>query len=283
MKTSQKGTLFVVASAVLYSIGGLFIKLIPWNGIAINGARAMVALVVIGAYLAITHHRIYLNRWIFLGSLAVCGTNLLFCMANKLTTAANAIVLQFTAPVFVILITLLLYKKKPTKLELITCVTVFVGILFFFFDSLSSGGNLGNMIALVSGVAYAGVFFLNNMLGKDSILAVFWGYVISVCIGIPFVLMEQDFSQSTLTGIVILGIFQTAFAFLFLIIGLRTTPPVTACLVAGIEPVLNPILVAVFYHETIGAMALVGAVIVVLSVLGYNIVLSRESISSKPL
>ncbi len=263
-------------SAVLYSLGGLFIKLIPWNGVAINGMRATIALVVITGYLLLTRHRIYLNRWIFLGAMAVGGTNLLFCIANKLTTAANAIVLQFTAPVFVILIGLLVLKKKPTKLELGTCFAVFCGILFFFMDSLSAQGMLGNWIAIASGVSYAGVFFLNKLLGKDSLLAVFWGSVFSVIVGIPFVIQETDFSATTVGSLVILGLFQMGLGFVCLMIGLQTTPPVTACLVAGIEPVLNPILVAVFYHETIGALSMIGAVIVVGSVLGYKIILSRK-------
>lgn len=276
MQEKSKGTFFVCLSAILYSLGGLFIKLIPWGGVAINGARAAIALIVITIYLVVSHQRIYLNRWVVLGSMAVGGANLLFCVANKLTTAANAIVLQFTAPVFVILIGLLVLKKRPTKLELTTCVIVFFGILFFFFDSLSAEGTLGNFIAILSGVSYAGVFFLNKLLGEDSILAVFWGSVFGLIVGIPFIAQETVFTSSILSSFVVLGVFQMGLGFVFLMIGLRNTSPVTACLVAGIEPVLNPILVAVFYHETIGAMSFVGAVIVVGSVLGYNVILSRQ-------
>ena len=98
----RTGVLFVFIAAVLYSIGGLCIKVIPWSGIAINGGRTAIALVVIGAFLAATKHPPRLNRWIFLGAVCVFGTNLLYAVANKLTTAANTIVLQFTAPIFVI-------------------------------------------------------------------------------------------------------------------------------------------------------------------------------------
>ena len=115
------GTLFVFLAALLYSIGGLCIKVIPWSGMSINGGRTAIALVVLGVYLAVIRHRPRFNRWVFLGSLCIFGTNTLFSLANKLTTAANTIVLQFTAPVFVILFSALFWKKKPQKLDLAAC------------------------------------------------------------------------------------------------------------------------------------------------------------------
>lgn len=93
MNEKQRGTLFVFLAAVLYSIGGLCIKVIPWSGIAVNGGRTAIALAVIGVYLIIVKHPLRFNRWIFVGALSVFSTNLLFSVANKLTTAANAIVL----------------------------------------------------------------------------------------------------------------------------------------------------------------------------------------------
>lgn len=276
MNKEKNGTLYVVLTALLYSLGGLCIKVIPWNALAINGARALVALLVVGAYLLCTHHRIYFNKWVALGASAVCGANLLFCMANKMTTAANAIVLQFTAPVFVILMGFLFWKKRPTKLEIVTCMAVFCGVLFFFWDGISTQGNLGNVIAVLSGVSYAGVFFLNRLLGKDSILAVFWGYVFSVVIGLPFLFLETDFSLVPIISILVLGVFQMGLAFVLLTIGLQTVQPVTASLISGIEPVLNPVLVALFYHETVGILSIIGAVIVVGSVVAYNVTVGRQ-------
>ena len=90
----RTGTLFVFLAALLYSIGGLCIKLIPWNGLSINGGRCAIALVVLGAYLAAIRHKPRLNRWVLLGSLCIFGTNTLFSLANKPTTATNTIVLQ---------------------------------------------------------------------------------------------------------------------------------------------------------------------------------------------
>ena len=276
MVQSRKGTLFVFLAALLYSIGGLCMKVIPWNGMAINGARTAIALVVIGGYLAVVKHPLRLNRWVMFGAVCVFGATALFSVANKLTTAANAIVLQFTAPIFVMLFSSLFFHRKPSKLDLGACALVFGGIVFFFVDSLSAGGTAGNLLALCSGVAYAGVFMLNDMPDSDAISSVFWGDVISAVTGLPFLFRESDFSVVPMVSLVILGVFQVAVAYILLTIGLKTTPSVTASLVSGIEPVLNPILVAVFYGEKMGTLALVGAAVVIGSVVGYNILRQRQ-------
>ena len=276
----QKGTLFVFLAAVLYSIGGLCIKVIPWSGMAINGGRTAIAIVIVGFYLWKTGHKLRLNRWVLLGAMAVSGTNILFSVSNKLTTAANAIVLQFTAPIFVILISLMFLGKRPTKLDVMACVVVFSGVMCFFMDSISSGNLLGDILALISGISYAGVFMLNDLPDNDPISSVFFGQLCSAVIGFPFLLQETQFTSTALISLVILGVFQVALGYIFLTIGLKTTPPVTASLVSGIEPVLNPILVAVFYHEYIGPAALVGAVIVVGGVIVYNAILARQKAPS---
>lgn len=275
MKAERKGVLFIFLAAVLYSIGGLCIKVIPWHAMSINSGRNMVSVVVVGGYLLFTRHRPRWNRWIAFGAVCVCGTNVLFTLANKMTTAANAIVLQFTAPIFVLLLSLLFLHKKPQKLDIIVCAAVLIGVLCFFLESLEMGGTLGNLIALCSGLTYAGVFLLNDMPNADPISSVFWGDVCSAVIGFPFLLSETDFGIIPMTSLVILGAFQVGLAYILMCEGLKTTPAVTASLISGIEPVLNPTLVAVFYHESIGPLSFVGAVIVVVSIIIYNVIKER--------
>lgn len=276
MSRENRGTLYVFLAALLYSIGGLCIKVIPWNGMSINGGRTAIALVVIGGYLWWVKHPLRWNRWVALGAVSVFGCNALFSIANKLTTAANTIVLQFTAPIFVMLITLLVFRRRPSRLDVITCVVVFGGVVFFFIDSLEVGGGLGNLLALLSGLAYAGVFLLNDLPDSDAISSVFWGDVLSALTGLPFLVKETDFSPTAITSLLVLGVFQVAVAYILLTIGLQTTPPVTASLVSGIEPVLNPILVAVFYGEQMGPMAIIGAAIVISGVVIYNVCRAKQ-------
>ena len=270
-KEKRLGALCVFGAATLYSIGGLCIKVIPWNGLSINSGRNFVALMVIGLYLLLSHHPLKVNRWILLGGVCVCGTNVLFSVANKMTTAANVIVLQFTAPIFVILLAAVFWHKRPQGLDITACVVVLLGVVCFFVDSLETGDMAGNTLALISGLTYAGVFLLRELPDSDPISSVFWGDVFSAVIGFPMLLRETEFTPVALTSLVILGAFQVGVAYILLTIGLRTTPPVAASLISGIEPVLNPILVAVFYHETIGPLSLVGAVVVVGAIIIYQI------------
>ena len=275
-RTRQTGTLFVFLAAVLYSIGGLCIKVIPWNGMSINSARNLVSVAVIGGYLLLTKHRLRFCPYVLLGAVSVCGTNTLFSLANKLTTAANTIVLQFTAPIFVMVLSVLFWKKKPKLLDVVTCMLVLAGVACFFVDGLEMGGMVGNVLALLSGLTYAGVFLLNELPDADPISSVFWGDVLSVLIGLPFLIQETEFTVIAVTSAVILGAFQVALAYIFMCIGLKTTPPVTASLISGIEPILNPLLVAVFWHEEVGTMALAGAAVVLISVMAYNLIKAKQ-------
>lgn len=271
VREKRLGALCVFAAAALYSLGGLCIKVIPWNGLSINSGRNIVAMMVIGLYLLIVRHPLKVNRWILLGGVCVCGTNVLFSVANKMTTAANVIVLQFTAPIFVILLAAIFWRKRPQGLDIAACVVVLLGVVCFFVDSLEAGDMAGNALALLSGLTYAGVFLLRELPDSDPISSVFWGDVFSAVIGFPLLLQETEFTPIALTSLVVLGAFQVGVAYILLTIGLRTTPPVAASLISGIEPVLNPILVALFYDETIGPLSLVGAVVVVGGILIYQI------------
>lgn len=270
-KSEHNGVVLVLLAAILYSLGGVCIKIIPWSSMSINSGRNLISLVVIGVYLWRMGHRPRFNPWIGLGALAICGTNTLFTMANKMTTAANAIVLQFTAPIFVLLLTALVWRKLPRRGELVACGVVVLGVLCFFVDSLQAGGMAGNVVALLSGFSYAGVFLLQDMPDCDPISSVFWGNVCSAVIGLPWLVAERSVTATSLVSLVVLGVFQVGLAYILLTMGLARTSAVTASLVSGIEPILNPILVALIYHETIGGMSLLGAVIVIGGVVGYNV------------
>lgn len=278
MTQQQKGTLFVFLASICYSLGGICMKGIPWSGMAVNAGRTGIAVVVMGIYLILTRQKVRFNRWILLGALAVSCTNILFAVANKMTTAANAIVLQYSAPIFVILLTAIFMHKRPGRLDLAACAVVFGGVLCFFVESLSAGSLTGDALALLSGVTYAVVFMLNDLPDGNALSAAFFGHIISAVVGVPFLLRETEFGTTCVVSLLVLGVFQVGFAFIFLGEGLKTTPAVTASLVSGLEPVLNPILVALFYPgvDNIGLVSLLGAVVVVGGVIGYNILLAKQ-------
>lgn len=267
----KNGTIYVMLAAVLFSIGGLCIKMIPWGAMAINGGRNLIAVPVLLLYIKLTGHKLRMNRAVTFGAVCMCAVTTLFTLANKLTTAANTIILQFTAPIFAMIMTWFLLHKKPERIDVITCMVVFVGIIFFFIDGISAGNQLGNILALLSGIAYAGVFMMNSFEQSDSLSSILYGQMLSAVIGIGFVFKETDFSASVLLLMAALGLLQLALAYIFMAKGLETVNAVTASLTAAIEPVLNPILVAIFYKEKITGLALIGAVIVLGTVLFYNV------------
>ena len=117
---------------------------------------------------------------------------------------------------------------------------------------------------------------LNDMPDGDPISSVFWSAVMSTVIGLPQLVQQPRLEGTALISMLVLGVFQVGLAFVFLTVGLKTTPPITASLVTGIEPVLNPILVAVFYHEYMGALSIAGACIVIVGVVGYNVLKEKQ-------
>ena len=269
-QTGKCGTLYVFLAATLFSIGGLCYKIIPWHALAINSARNLISAAIIFSFMKATGHKLRFNRTIFIGSLCIAGTNNLFSLANKLTTAGNTIILQFTAPIFIILLSLLIFGVKPKKDDVIACLLVLAGIGFFVVDGLAAGNMLGNVLALISGLSYAGVFMLKSAKDSDPLSSVLIGQVYSVVIGMPFLLAVREPTTAALAAVVVLGVFQLGLAYVLLTKGLETTPAITASLVTGIEPILNPLWVAIFYKEVFTPMAMAGAVVVFTTIIIYN-------------
>ncbi len=118
---------------------------------------------------------------------------------------------------------------------------------------------------------------LNDFKGGDSLSSVLFGHMMTVLIGLPFIMRETDFSAPVLLLVVALGIFQAGTGYTLLTVGLKHCEALPGSLVASIEPVLNPILVAIFYGEYVSAKALVGAVVVIATICLYNIIRMKKN------
>lgn len=269
-------TVYMLASAILFSLGGLFVKVCSWSPLAMNSLRNVFAAFVIFGYFHAHGHKFRCTKTVLLGGAAYAVTNIFFVAATKLTTAANAIVLQFTVPIFIILFSWLFFRQKPKKIDSITCAIVFFGIILFFLDGLSAGNNFGNALALISGVSYAIVFMLKTLPGADTYSPILAGQIMCIVAGLPAIFQETDFSPFTLSVIAVQGLLQVGLAFIFFIKGLDLTPPVTAALISTIEPILNPIWVAIFYGEKVSPLSLCGAAVVVVAIGVYNILKAKQ-------
>ena len=265
------GTAAVLAASLCFSLGGLLMKLIPWNPLAINGVRNVIACIVIGLYIRAIHHKIVFNPTVLMGAIALAGTTTLYAVANKLTTAGNTIILQYTAPIWIIILMYLMFGQKPDRTAITAIIIVLAGILCFFFEGLSTGKWLGDTLALLSGLFYAGVFMLNQFPKGDALSSVFFGQLGCGIFLSPFVVRETVFTPGVLLAVFVLGAVQVGLAYIFFTTGTKYTDPVTASIINALEPILNPVLVAVFYGEMLGKLSLVGAAIVISGILYYNI------------
>ncbi|MBR0139786.1 MAG: EamA family transporter [Firmicutes bacterium] len=277
------GPVLMILASIFFALGGLLIKSVPWSGMAVNGMRCFISMWVIAAYMKITKNRFRVNRTVLIGALCMAVTTLLYSLSNKLTTAGNCIVLQFTSPVFVMLYSLWLFKRKPLKADIIACVFVFAGVIIFFIDSLSAGNMLGNFLAIVAGATFAGVYLMNEGEGAHPVSSVLLANMINSVVGLPWIL-KTDLASTPVSGwisIFGLGIFQMAVAYIFFTESIKKTRPVTASLLSVIEVILNPLLVAIFMNEKLTALSLVGAVIITVSITVYNVILARQSLDKK--
>ncbi len=277
-KTRNLGPLYVLITGVLFSIGGLCMKVVPWNAFSINSFRCLVSAVVIYLCMRVLKHPMKFNRHVFLASLAMCATTCLYSNSVKLTTAGAAIVIQFTVPIWTMLFGLLLYHRKPRRMDILACIVVFVGIAVCFYEGLAAGHTPGNILALLSGITYSGVFMSNSAEDSDPFSSAVIGQFLAGLIGLPW-LLRADFASlgtASWVALLVLGIFQMGFGYVFLAKGLETTSPITACLLTGVEPVLNPIWVALFYGEPITPLFALGGAIVLVSVTAYEIWNSRH-------
>ena len=279
----RKGLLLIFLASVLFSLGGLLIKVIPWQALSINSWRCGISVCILLLFAKVTGKKLKLTPGVLAGAAAMCLTVSSYALANKLTTAANAILIQFTNPVFVILFLWLFFHEKPKKLDIITCVVVFGGIACFFLDGLSAGNLLGNAVALFSGLCYAWVFLLNKIPGGDPLWSTILGHAMCVLIGMPSVARETEYSGQIVLCAILMGVFQLGLAYLCFTIGIRTAPPVSASLVSGIEPILNPVLVAIVLGESLSGLALLGGGIVFISIMIYNILTVRTENTKKEL
>ena len=271
----RRGLAYVLISAVCFSLAGVLIKVIPWNPISINGARCIFAIVPMYLYLRATGRRFHVNKQIIGGAVLDFAMLETFVIANKLTTAANAIVLQFTEPIWVILLAWIIFRSRPRRSAVVASFVVIAGIACFFYDSLNAGGMLGNVLAIVSGVAYAGVFLLKESPKCDFECAAILGFAACFVAGIPFYPQETLFTPEILVTIVVLGVVQLGLAYFFLSKGLDVVSPMTASLPSTIEPLLNPILVAIVVGEFIGPISIFGAVLVIGAATAYNVYAAR--------
>jgi drug/metabolite transporter, DME family len=261
----RSGPWLILAAAALWSTAGAAIKLCSLNAWQISFGRSLVAAGVLWLFLPGARARPTRSTWAVAAAYAV--TVVLFTVANKLTTSANAIFLQDTAPLYVLLLSPLLLRERPTRGELLSVPLFLLGLLLFFKDQLTPGQVSGNFIALLSGVAFALCILGLRRLGGNNAPAVLLGNLLAAAASLPGSVGGPPLTGRDLAIVLFLGIFQLGLSYALFSRGLRHTPATEASLLALLEPVLNPVWAFLLAGERPGPWALAGGSLVLLGTL----------------
>lgn len=268
MTKERRAMLQMLCCAIFWSLSGVFVKLIPWHPMAISGARCFFAALVLYGYMRVSRIRLLVNGKSLL--LGACVVLIYSCYlpAVKRTTAANAILLQYTAPVYVLLYAAIFRKQRVKRHDIVAVLCVVLGMALFFLDELGGGKLTGNLLALLSGVFLGGMFILGaDITEQERFTGLLLGQLLAVAIGLPFFFTTQSPVTAPIALYVLgLGVLQLGLPYILYSKAARYCPPLTCSLLSTIEPLLNPTWVLLVVGERPSVFALLGGAIVLCSI-----------------
>jgi drug/metabolite transporter (DMT)-like permease len=272
--------LAVFIAAVLWSSGGLLVKLVTLGPMQISFFRCLIAAIT---FAVIFKKKIFLlNGITLLNSFFYAGVLIFYVIAMKTTTAANAIFLQSTAPIYVLIFEPVINKTNYEKANIITIIVCFLGMILFFLGDLSPGELTGNLFGLLSGLFFA-AFFLgmkkNDKQYQQS--SIFFGNILVALICLPFLFSVKEMLLNDLWKVSFLGVFQIAIAYAFFSAGLKRIYAVEASIISMIEPVLNPVWVFIGYGEVPSITAIIGGLIILGSIVTRSLIIGASAVRTK--
>jgi drug/metabolite transporter, DME family len=268
------GILLVVFAALTWSLAGIGIKVLWRDALAVAGYRSLFALPIVIAFVAATADRASLFRaarrpLVWGASLSYALTVTVFVAATQLTTAANAILLQYTAPIHVALLSYPILRERLRRSDVIAIVGCMFGMVWFFREKVSTEGMTGNILALVSGVGFALLPLLLRRASDEKaapLASILLGNIIVVLICTRSMILSPPPDARSWWIIIALGMGQLGLSYVAYSAGVARVRAVEAILIATIEPILNPIWVAIGYGEKPSRAAMIGGAIILVSV-----------------
>jgi drug/metabolite transporter (DMT)-like permease len=273
---ARKGSVYILFAALLWSTGGLFIKSVTLDGFGVSLWRSTFSAITLYFIYrrtfsaTLTEHR---EHWFsartIIMAFVYAGLLVLFVLATKLTTSANAIFLQYTAPVYVLFFEPIISKSKLHRSDIISVTITVAAMALFFIGKFDTSSVLGNILALVSGICFAAYALLLKHEGTNE--SVRWQSVIlGHCIIVVSMLFLWALGKtdpipsgaSQYAELIYLGVFQIGIAYALFTKGIHYVRALDAILLSMIEPVLNPVWVYFGIGESPTGYAIIGGLII---------------------
>lgn len=262
-----RSVMLLVGASLCWSLAGVLIKYVAttWPGLAVAGGRGLIAAI----FLLLTNRglRFHFSRDQVIGAIGYAACTITFCAATTLTSAANAILLQYTAPVWVALLGTWLLGERATRADWLTIAVALGGMTLFFKNSLTLGHLDGDILAVVSGLCFAGMTIaLRKQKDGSPIESIILGNLLAFVVGLPWIIQSPLLPASGWIALTVLGVVQLGVSYWLYARAIRHVTALEAVLIPVIEPILNPIWVLLFMHEKPSGWALVGGAIVLSAV-----------------
>jgi drug/metabolite transporter (DMT)-like permease len=271
----RRALLFLLAASLLWSLGGALIKSVPMSGLAVAGGRCLFSAIFFLLFLRRLPLRVSAGQWA--AAAAFAATMISFVLATKMTTAANAILLQYTAPVFVAVLAPRMLGERARWFDWAAIGATMVGMALFFCDQVSFEGMAGNLTAILSGLFFALVPMLLRRMQGDRQVCILLGSLLTFLVCLPsFALEVGSATGRDWLYLALLGLFQIGLAYALFAAAMSQVSAIEAVLVPLLEPILNPLWVFLLLGERPGRFALLGGAIVLAAVALRSVAILRS-------
>ena len=274
--THRQSIIYLLLTALLWSTGGLLIKSIDAHPFAIAGGRSIIAGIVLWVYIRKPNFTFSIAQ--LSGAFMYAMTVILFVLANKMTSSANAILLQYTGPIWVALFSGVILKERVQTIDWLAIITVIIGMSLFFIDELTISGMNGNIIAICSGFAFAGLAIALRMQKDDSPFeSILLGNILTGVFGSYWIMESLPLSNESIIGLLLLGIIQLGIPYILYAKAIQHVTALESILIPVLEPLMNPLWVFLVAGEIPGKGAFMGGAIVLLAIVFRSIMSPKRS------
>lgn len=280
----MKYRFYVLAAALLFSTGGAAIKATALSSWQVACLRSLIAALVLLTLLP--EARQLRSPRVWLASLAYASTLVLYVLANKLTTAANAIFLQATAPFYLLVIGPLLLKEPNRLRDYVLGAVMAAGMALFFLDpsgasALAPNPALGNLLAAITGLTWAltvtALRSLSKQAGASSLPVVSAGNLVAFAASLPFAIPLGGIGAADAATLLYLGVIQIGLAYFCMTQGVKHVPAFEASVLILLEPAMNPVWTYLLHGERPGAFSLAGGIVIMGATVAHTLTAPRAA------